>query len=334
MIIHLHFHRRATGVTRSVANILPFLNKHTETRVFGYGIRAPKIGLIGLFRVIWSGKETVVHAHRNNEVIFALLLRTLGAKFLLVFTRHSDTTPSGFTLFLMKRADRLISLNPVMSESLPFKNTLIRHGVNTKIFNIGEKKKLPGIPQENIISVIGRIRPEKGQITVIKAAVHLLREHPGWGILIIGKTDKQEYLNEILTIASENGVSGQVHVIPETNDILSCYHASEVVVIASLSEGFSLVCLEAMACGLITIATADVGIHSEVIRPGVNGFLFPANDPDSLGKIISDIMENRLRMNPEVIRQTVSDNWDINKSVSELLKVYQISKGRLSEVKY
>ncbi|MFO7622483.1 MAG: glycosyltransferase family 4 protein, partial [Bacteroidales bacterium] len=211
----------------------------------------------------------------------------------------------------------------VMSESLPFKNTLIRHGVNTKIFNIGEKKKLPGIPQENIISVIGRIRPEKGQITVIKAAVYLLREHPGWGILIIGKTDKQEYLNEILTIASENGVSGQVHVIPETNDILSCYHASKIVVIASLSEGFSLVCLEAMACGLITIATADVGIHSEVIRHGVNGFLFPKNDHDSLDLILAEIISGSTRPDPEKIRQAILDDWSIEKSASELIKLYE-----------
>ncbi len=323
MIIHLHFHRRATGVTRSVENILPFLNKHTETRVFGYGIRAPETGLISLFRLIWSGKKTVIHAHRNNELIFALLLRMLGGRFLLVFTRHSDTRPSGFTLFLMKRADHLVSLNPAMSESLPFKNTLIRHGVNTEIFNIGEKKKLPGIAQENIISVIGRIRPEKGQVTVIKAAVHLLREHRGWGIMIIGKTDKQEYLDEILTIASENGVFGQVHIIPETNDILSCYHTSKAVVIASLSEGFSLVCLEAMACGLITIATADVGIHSEVIRHGVNGFLFPKNDHDSLDRILAEIISGSTRPDPEKIRQTILDNWSIEKSASELIKLYE-----------
>ncbi|MBW6502060.1 MAG: glycosyltransferase family 4 protein [Bacteroidales bacterium] len=326
MIIHLHFHRRATGVTRSVESILQVLNKHTEAGVFGYGIWAPKTGLIRLLRLIWSGKKTVIHAHRNNELIFALILRMLGGKFLLVFTRHSDTRPSGFTLFLMKRADCLISLNPAMSENLPFKSTLIRHGVNTEIFNIGEKKKLPGIPQENIISVIGRIRPEKGQITVIKAAAPLLRDHPDWGLMIIGKTDKQEYLDEILTIASENGVSGQVHIIPETNDILSCYHAGKAVVIASLSEGFSLVCLEAMACGLITVATADVGIHSEVIIHGENGFLFSKHDHNELRKILSEIMSGSIKPDPDKIRQTILADWSLEKSASELIRLYEIKQ--------
>lgn len=328
MIIHLHFHRRATGVTRSVESILPFLNRHVEARAFGYGIRAPKTRLNALLKVIRSGERVVIHAHRNNELIFALLLRMMGGRFLLVFTRHSDTMPSKFTCFLMKGADRLISLNPAMSESLPLKNFLVRHGVNTEIFNIGEKKRLAGIPQKMLISVIGRIRPEKGQITVVKASLPLLRENPEWGLLLIGKTDRVEYLSKILSIASENGISGQVHVIPENNDILSYYHASSVIVIASLSEGFSLVCLEAMACGLITIATAGVGIHSEVISHGENGFLFPADDADTLCEILSLVIGNKINLDPEKIRQVVIDDWSTNKSASELLMAYQIDQGR------
>lgn len=325
MIIHLHFHRRATGVTRSIESILPLLNRCVEARAFGYGIKVPKTGLSGLLRIIWSGERLVMHAHRNNELIFALLLRMLGGKFLLVFTRHSDTPPSEFTRFLMKRADRLISLNPAMSESMPFKNTLVRHGVNTEIFKIGEKKKLEGIPQENLIIVVGRIRAEKGQITVIKAAAPLLRNNTGWGLLLIGKTDKGEYLNEILSIATKNGISGQVHIIPENNDILNYYHASRIVVIASLSEGFSLVCLEAMACGLLTIATESVGIHSDVINNGENGFLFTKNDHESLSRIVSDIMSQKISLDAEKIRKSIVDNWSVEKSVSELMKLYGIT---------
>jgi mannosyltransferase len=328
MIIHLHFHRRATGVTRSVETILPFLNRYDEARAFGYGIKTKKIGFSGLLRMIWSVKKPVIHAHRNNELIFAFLLRMVGGRFLLVFTRHSDTMPSKFTSLLMKRADRLISLNPSMSESLPFENTLIRHGVNTEFFNIAEKKRLAGIPQENLITVIGRIRPEKGQITVIKAVAPLLRTKKEWGLLIIGKTDKTDYLVKILSIASESRVSEQVHIIPENDDILSYYHASRAVVIASLSEGFSLVCLEAMACGLITIATDGVGIHREVIRHGINGFLFPPGNVDALSKILSDVVDNRIVFNPLIIRQAVSDSWSIYRSVSDLLKVYQIKSER------
>lgn len=325
MIIHFHFHLRATGVTRSIENIFPFLNRFSEALVFGYGINAPKINLFSLFRLVYSNNKLVIHAHRNNEIIFALLLRLLGGKFKLVFTRHAESKPSDFTCFLMKKADHLVSLNSAMSKSTPFKNTIIRHGVNTEVFKIQEKKKIVSIPQENLITVIGRLRPAKGQLVVLEALISALKYNPNWGLMLIGKTDKKEYVNEILSMAAENGISSQVHLIRETNEIIDYYRASTVVVIASLSEGFSLVCLEAMSCGLITIATESVGIHSEVIRHGENGFLFPKNDHEFLNRIISDIMSRKVSLDPVRIRQTILDNWSVEKSVSELLKVYELT---------
>ena len=41
-------------------------------------------------------------------------------------------------------------------------------------------------------------------------------------------------------MASERGISSQLHFLPETDDILSYYRATDAVVIASESEGFSL----------------------------------------------------------------------------------------------
>jgi len=324
MIIHIHFHLRATGVTKSIENIIPYLGRYSETFVFGYGINAPKISFSRLLRQVYSNENPVIHTHRNNEIIFALLLRLAGARFKLIFTRHADSEASKFTCFLMKRADHLVSLNPAMSKSLPYKNTLIRHGVNTEIFKIGEKKKISSIPQENLVTVIGRIRPAKGQLIVLEALTPMLKNYPEWGLLLIGKTDKKDYEDKISSLTRESGISSQVHIIPESNNIIDYYHSSTIIVIASVSEGFSLVCLEAMACGLITIATEEVGIHSEVIKHGENGYLFPKNDSQSLSYIISDIISGKITLNPEQIRQQIVDNWSVEKSVLELVKLYGI----------
>jgi len=298
--------------------------------VFGYGIKAPRISFFSLLRQIYSDKKTVIHAHRNNEIIFALFLRFMGGKFKLVFTRHAESKPSDFTCFLMKKADNLVSLSSAMSKNLPVKNTIIRHGVNTDIFKIQDKIKIENILQENLITSIGRIRPAKGQLVVLEALKELLKNNLNWGLLLIGKTDNREYADKILSLATENGISGQVHFRPESNKIIDYYRASSIIVIASVSEGFSLVCLEAMACGLITVATDCVGIHSEVIRHGENGFLFPKNDIESLARIISDIISGKVTMYREKIRKTILDNWSVEKSVMELLKLYEIPpKGEL-----
>jgi mannosyltransferase len=325
MVIHIHFHSHKTGVTRSVENIIPVMNKFSKALVFGYGIDAPKISLPHFLKLVYTGNKLVIHAHRNNEIIFALLLRLLGGKFRLIFTRHSESKPSDFTLWLMKKADHVVSLSSSMSKNLPLQNTIIKHGVNTEIFTMREKISLGGIPQKNLVSVIGRIRPAKGQLVVMKALIEPLKNNTDWGLLLIGKIDDKEYSDEIISIARDNGISSQVYFIPESDEIINYYRASSIVVIASISEGFSLVCLEAMACGLITIATESVGIHSEVITNGENGFLFPKNDDKFLSRIIIDVMSNKTNLNPEKIRQTIVENWSVEKNVRELMKLYETS---------
>ena len=324
MVVHIHFHSHKTGVTRSVENIIPVLNRYTGARVFGYGFDAPRISLLQLIKLIYSPDNTIIHAHRNNEIIFALLMRMLGGKFRLVFTCHAESRPSGFTYWLMRKADNVVSLSTSMSKALNCRSTLIPHGVNTDLFNIHEKTTLAGIGQHKLISVIGRIRAAKGQLLVMKALTGLLGNHPEWGVAFIGKIDEREYADKILTMAAERGISSQLHFLPETDDILSYYRATDAVVIASVSEGFSLVCLEAMACGLLTIATESVGIHSVVIRHGENGFLFPVNDHESLGRILSGIISGKIIIDKGKIRQTIVEGWSVEKNVQELLKLYGI----------
>ncbi len=323
MIVHFHFHSHKTGVTKSVENIIPVLNKFSEAKVFGYGIDAPKISLSHLLRLICSDNNMIIHTHRNNEIILALLLRLFGGKFKLVFTRHSESKPSDFTLWLIKKADHLVTLSFSMSKSLPCRNTLIHHGVNTGIFDIREKTRLNGIEQKNLISIIGRIRPAKGQLVVLKALLQPLKNYPDWGLLLIGKVDDKKYTDELISVAREEGISSQVHFMKESDEIVGYYSASNIVVIASFSEGFSLVCLEAMACGLVTIATGYVGIHSEVITNGVNGFLFPRNDHESLSRILTDVMSGKTVPDPEKIRRTIVEEWSVEKNVRELLKLYE-----------
>lgn len=326
MIIHFHFHSRATGITRTVESIVPILNKYSGSFVFGYGIKAPKISWISLLRLIYSDRKLVIHTHRNIEILFALFLRKMRGKFKLIFTRHSDGKPAKLSCLLMKKADHLVTLNSTMAENIPYPNTLIKHGVNIDIFKIHKKQKIANIHQKNLISIIGRIRPPKGQIVVLRTLTAILRNNSDWGLVMIGKIDDKKYAEEIMSMASENGIASQVYIMPESNKIIDYYFASNIIVIASFTEGFSLVCLEAMACGLITVATESVGIHSKVINHGENGFLFPKNDHEYLRKILTDIISGKINLDPDKIRQTVIDKWSLERSVKDLLKLYEISQ--------
>lgn len=253
ILIHTHFHKRRTGVTRSIENVLPFFSDTYETYLYGYGAKGTHIKTKELRKLLFSDREVVVHCHRNNEIMRMLFFRFLGAKFKLVATRHAETVPSGLTMKLLKKADKVVTLINSMSQKLGVKNTVVGHGVDVDYFKPKENVTLKDIKQDQIILCAGRVRKAKGQVTLLKAA-KILKNHKNWALVIVGKVDKPAFLEELQQIAKEQKINEQVYFVNETPDILSYYQASKIAVVPSFSEGFSLVTAEAMSCGCSVIA--------------------------------------------------------------------------------
>ena len=319
MIIHFHFHFKTTGVTRSVESILEPLNVLEETKVFGYGVSKHKISFYKLLHVLYSDKKTIVHTHRNNEMLLALILRFLGGRFHLLRTRHAESTPSGLTNFLMSKADQCISLSGTMAQNLNLKSTVIGHGVDPDRLTCDVKKRTTN-PRK--ISVVGRIRKAKGQRDVMEAIALLLSQHPNWEIQFIGTIDCPAYADEIRAIAITAQIEDQIQFVSQTDQIEGYYQESTAVVVASYSEGFSLVCLEAMACGSTTIATEQVGIHSEVITNGVDGFLYPKGSVTALRTILEEVIRTPEKIDPKTARQTILDYWSVTAAAQKLFEIY------------
>lgn len=319
-IIHFHFHGRRTGVTRSVENIMPGLQQYFEATLFGYGIEGSKISFRELLRIVYQKKSVIIHAHRNLELLFALFLRLIGATFKLVATRHAESKPSRLTVWLLKRADVVIGLIPTLN--LPMPVEVIGHGIDTSYFIPDKQKTWPGLSQKKLISVVGRVRKSKGQHIFIQAVAPLLKKQSDWAVLVVGKIDNATYQKELETVIQQYGVESQVHFVPETRDIRSVYQASQLVVVPSFSEGFSLVPVEAMACACIVVATAQVGIHSELIVHQQNGFLFEKGNVTQLQELLSKIFSKELSHLANQARETVVANWGVDKQVERLRDLY------------
>jgi glycosyltransferase involved in cell wall biosynthesis len=84
------------------------------------------------------------------------------------------------------------------------------------------------------------------------------------------------------------------HIAHQTRPALAAmYRQADVFVFPTLVEGMPLVVLEAMACGLPVIVTANG--PGDLVRDGVDGFVIPDRDPDA----ISDRLE-RLHRDPDL----------------------------------
>ncbi len=90
------------------------------------------------------------------------------------------------------------------------------------------------------------------------------------------------------------------------------YSSADVLVFPSLVEGFGLVVLEAMACGIPVIATANTG-GIDIITEGVDGFVIPIRDTEALKEKILWCYKNRdaLKEMGKAARKKAEEyNWD------------------------
>ena len=323
IVIHTHFHKRRTGVTRSIENVIPDLNKLCNTYLYGYGIKGEKITTKKLKKLLFSDKEVVVHCHRNNEILKVLWYRILGAKFKLVSTRHAETDPSGLTKFLLKKSDQVVTLTKSMHENLGIINTKVSHGVDTRVFLPNKKTQLKNISQKNIILCAGRVRKTKGQKVLVEALSPALKNFKDWALVIVGKVDKLPFLDELKQVVEVNKIENQVYFIDETSDIISYYQASKISVIPSYTEGFSLVCAEAMSCENTTIATENVGVHSELITQKESGYLFEAGNKEELRRLVVKLIENKIPELGVAARDEIVRNWSAKKEAEGLMEVYK-----------
>lgn len=74
------------------------------------------------------------------------------------------------------------------------------------------------------------------------------------------------------------------------SEVAECYRRADVFVLPTLSDGFGITQLEAMAQGLPVIATPNCG---DVVTDGVDGRIVPARDGQALATAIQSLADDR-----------------------------------------
>ncbi|MEW6501686.1 MAG: glycosyltransferase family 4 protein [Thermodesulfobacteriota bacterium] len=128
----------------------------------------------------------------------------------------------------------------------------------------------------------------------------------GMRLLVVGRGDGWAYHRQVV---AQHGAEERVRFIGLSSDVVRWYAAADVVVLPSRSEAFGMSILEAMACGLPVIASANAGVAS-LIRHGENGYLM--HDPAELSSLLRQAQapEVRQRLGREARLTAAEYSWD------------------------
>lgn len=151
-------------------------------------------------------------------------------------------------------------------------------------------EKLNQSPNNKKIISVGRLaNRQKGYDLLIQAWKKIASLHTGWTVHIYGEgEDKVSLLKDI----KENHLEDSFIIHDPTSDIIEKYMESEFYVLSSHHEGFALVLVEAMACGLPCISFDCPYGPAEIICHKENGLLVKAENIDELAEKISYMIEH------------------------------------------
>jgi|SRR5690554_25209 len=132
----------------------------------------------------------------------------------------------------------------------------------------------------------------KGYDLLLLAWREVIRNYSDWVLTIYGKIDDDKtYLKQAETL----GISNSVHFHNPVKDIQRKYMESSIMVLPSRSEGFGMVLIEAMACGVPCVSFNCPEGPADIIRDGQDGFLVANGNVEELASKIMMLIEDEAR---------------------------------------
>lgn len=151
---------------------------------------------------------------------------------------------------------------------------------------------ISGIPSvqslcnEKTVVAVGRYTWQKGFDLLLNAWHQVENERRDWKLKILGAGDKSEYV----CLAKDLKLNCVEFCDPVKNLNEIFEHAS-LMAFSSRYEGFGMVLIEAMACGIPAVSFACPCGPSDIITDGNDGFLIPPLDSDSFARRLLHLME-------------------------------------------
>jgi colanic acid/amylovoran biosynthesis glycosyltransferase len=276
-----------------------------QPRAFGRALRiAVKAGWVserGLFRNLvyfaeacvllrWLSELGIEHVHAHygtNSAMVAMLCRILGGP-PYSFTMHGPEefdAPRSLSLReKIHHAAFVVAITEFTRSQLYrwadyadwSKIHVVRVGVSAMFLEHGPSP----IPANSRLVNIGRITEQKGQATLIQAAAALRDRGLDFELVIVGDGPMRD---EIERLIDQFYLRGRVRITGYLSNqgVLQEILNARALVLPSFAEGLPGVFFEAMALGRPVISTFIAG-HSELIEPGVNGWLVPAGAVEPL----------------------------------------------------
>lgn len=178
---------------------------------------------------------------------------------------------------------------------------------------------------KRIIS-IGRYAYQKGYDLLLRAWAEIEKDFPDWQLTIYGMGNQDHLRSQMRNLGID---SDRCLLNGPVNDVTKEYLNSSLFVLPSRFEGFGLVVIEAMSCGVPVVSFNCPMGPDEIITDGEDGFLVPVGDIHALADKLQTLMQDDdLRKKFSETAYHNSSRYHLDKISNQWIQLFtQLAKG-------
>jgi glycosyltransferase involved in cell wall biosynthesis len=289
--------------------------------------------LLALRRLARRRKIDVIVAHLYGSAIYASLLgRLIGVPVVSVLHGQSDVAHSDRlaplrsgivrmgsrkVVFVSKHLKEHLAPRLRLAES---QCAVIPNGVDVEVFRPSRDRSLRSelalADDVILVGAIGNIRAPKAYDVLLRAARILLDRSQRFHFIIAGDCSN-DLGRELVELSRSLGIQQRVIFLGLKADIVRILRNLDAFVLSSRTEGFSIACIEAMACGIPVIATRSGG--PEEILEGGAGILVRTDDAEAIAQAIDDVTSSKTLAGVLTTKalERVQQQYSLGRMVSE-----------------
>ncbi|MCK4881432.1 MAG: glycosyltransferase family 4 protein, partial [Candidatus Omnitrophica bacterium] len=198
--------------------------------------------------------------------------------------------------------------------------------VGVDIATIDEKLQTTSISREElgldvgdvVLITVNRLAADKGVDKILLALEALKERIPKIKLIIVGSGYQEKELYDMI---EQKGLKDYVRHFKNVseNDLYKYYKVSDIYISAFSFLGSSISTLEAMACSLPVITTAQPWL----VREGRNGIVLDSNDPKSIEEAVLKMIERDNLKGQGKISRDIVEGFDWNLITEKALAQYK-----------
>lgn len=288
-------------IVLNLDNDINTANLLKEVQVHELGVSRLRYSALPMYRYIKKNKPKFLFVFGNEMAVILSKLRKLRLVKLPIVVRvlnnvnislsREDNVSPVVENYLKKAQSELASMEHIIAQCQGMGEQLLTKGIVNKdqltvVYNpVSEEliEKTSRVTQRarkrKEIVFIGRIDPQKNPVHLIEAFAGLNKMMPDVVLRLVGSGNLD---NQIKQLVAKLGLTDNVIFDGIRKDMENVYANADIVALSSDYEGMPNCLIEAIGCG-VPVVSYDCPLGpSEIIVDGVNGYLVPLHDVESL----------------------------------------------------